>query len=198
LKIVLNSYRPLCLSPVGRERAESHGIPPYADGSIRREPDLECKYPSISGICRCNKLVGRLHEGDVVAYVTVKHRGERRLVAILEVIKRFRDHDEAAAWYREHTGGIPRNCMVPGNPPLPQDMAQPCNCKQGGCSGWDKGYQRRARNHPIFLACRAQHLELREPPVIPEGILGRPFPGTQNPPYISAPDLGRLRAAFKT
>jgi hypothetical protein len=193
MKIILNSYRPLCMSGVGRERAERHGIAPYVDGSIRREPDFECEYPSISGICRCNKLVGRLHKGDVVAYVTLKYGGERRLVSILEVVERFDNHGAAALWYREHTGGVPRNCMVTGNPPLPQDMAQPCQCKQG-CKGWDGEYRERARKYPLFLACRAQYLELWHPPLVPEDIFGRPFPRTQTPPYLSADELSRLRA----
>lgn len=61
-RFYLVTYRPLAYSVAGRKAAEAHGIPPFVDGSIRREPDLESAYPSISCLCRTARFAPRLRE----------------------------------------------------------------------------------------------------------------------------------------
>ena len=70
----LVSYAPLVSSKTGREVSRLHSIPPFVDGSIRREPDLQHKYPSVSCLCRTDKFAPRLRVGDFVAYLTQKRR----------------------------------------------------------------------------------------------------------------------------
>src|SRR5947209_124408 len=121
-RFFLNSYHPLVATRLGRDAARTHGIPPFVDGSIRREPDLEHEMPGISCLCRCDKFTPRLCPGDTVGYMTVKARYggvamlHRRLTAVLRVSKVFASHREAAAWYSGHGVPLPNNCLVPGNP----------------------------------------------------------------------------------
>src|SRR4051794_3898321 len=104
-RLFLNTFRPLVCSAYGRSASKLLKIPPYVDASIRREPDLQHKWPSISCLCRGERFAPRLRVGDHVAYLTVKGRygdseRHRRLVAVLEVVKLFDSHGQAAAWYR--------------------------------------------------------------------------------------------------
>lgn len=106
--IYLNSYHPLALYPKGRKAAKEYNLPPYADASFRREPDLEAPFPAIFAFCRKTKFAPRLKKGDIAVYATVysnyppitRYR-HYRLTAVLEVIERFEDHEIAAAWCRE-------------------------------------------------------------------------------------------------
>src|SRR5260370_35243780 len=88
-------------------------------------------YPSISALCRVKKFAPRLHEGDLAVYITCKGSYQDikpshwRLVAILEVLKRFESHADAADWYSSQGIALPRNCMVEGNPPLAIEMTAP-------------------------------------------------------------------------
>ena len=68
----LATFRPLIHSPGGRDAARRYGLPPFIDGSCRREPDLESPFPSITATCRAGKFAPRLVVGDRVAYLTVK------------------------------------------------------------------------------------------------------------------------------
>ncbi|GMV79772.1 MAG: hypothetical protein AMXMBFR7_09560 [Planctomycetota bacterium] len=191
-RFFLNSYHPLCETRKGKNIVAELGLPPYIDASIRREPDFECKYPSISGLCRLDKLVGRTRVGDIIAYITVKRAGVRKLVAILEVIKKFLSHADAAAWYMKEVGSLPSNCMVSGNKPKPSSMAvsnTPCRTHVQ----WDQEYQLRADQCGTFLACRTELMDLHNPPDVPEDIFSRPFPITRTPSYISESELNRLR-----
>lgn len=137
-------------------------LPPYVDGSCRREPDLEIEFPAISALCRAGHFAPRLLVGDEVVYITTKdHYGESyrhwRLVARLRVLKRFKSHPEASAWYLAKLGELPRNCMVPGNPPLPltktargvSACAPACGGASASLEDWDAGYQYRAVRFPV-------------------------------------------------
>src|SRR5687767_5574345 len=121
----LSSFKPLNFNRYGRKAIETFRLPPYVDGSCRREPDFESKFPSVSALCRFTKFAPRLHEGDTIVYITVKgmyapiNRRHWRLIAILKVLKRFDSHQDAAAWYIAERIQLPGNCMVDGNPPLP-------------------------------------------------------------------------------
>lgn len=134
MTIYLNSYRPLVRYYEGQKAIEKYNLPPFIDYSPRREPDFQSPYPSISALCRVDKFAPRLYEGDQVVYITVqgKYPGSEelgwRLVAILDVFKRFESHSEAALWYKSQGVALPRNCMVPGNDPDPIDMTAPITC----------------------------------------------------------------------
>ena len=123
MKIFLNSYRPLIRTAAGRAAVAKHSIPPFVDGSCRREPDFEARFPGISAICRFRHFAPRLREDDVVLYVTVKGDYWRRdarlwhLTALLKVLRVLPSHHEAAAWYRENSLPLPSNCLLAENPP---------------------------------------------------------------------------------
>jgi hypothetical protein len=196
----LSTFKPLCLTAAGRRAVKSFGHPPFADASCRREPDFESRFPSISTVCHDDKFAPRLHKGDRVAYLTIKHRyaghdtPHWRFVAALEVIERFEKHSHAAAWYQSHSLVLPSNCMVSGNPPLEvEHTAWPKkNLRQ-----WDLGYMKRTRRNGVFLVCKALFLELREPSIVVAGDLIRVFgrvPGTQNPPCITEFEFDNLLA----
>ncbi len=141
----LNTYTPLVASKHGRVASDVYGIPPFVDGSIRREPDLESPFPSISCLCRADKFAPRLSKGDVVGYMACKGRyGEstgkhHRLTAVLRVREVLPTHGEAASWYRQRGLEVPSNCMVPGNRPMP--LRRSHRKHPGGGCGWDKGYR---------------------------------------------------------
>lgn len=178
----LVTYRPLCRTRAGREACTLFEIPPFVDGSCRREPDLQSEFPSISALCRAGQLAPRLNVGDTVAYVTKLGRyGEGihhwRLTALLEVSERFDSHGEAAAWYRERGLSIPANCVVPSNPPLPLRLTDAFltpelrratlgRSPRDVVRVWDKAYQRRAAQWGSFRVCTTHFLELHEPPRI--------------------------------
>src|SRR6266567_1063854 len=131
MTIFLNSFRPLIRYPEGQQAILAFHLPPFIDYSCRREPDFMSTYPSISALCRVEKFAPRLHEGDIAVYITCKGSyqgikpGHWRLVAILEVLKRFGSHAEAARWYASQGVALPMNCMVKGNSPLAIEMTAP-------------------------------------------------------------------------
>jgi hypothetical protein len=177
--IYLVKYRPLISSPKGKLAAARHKIKPFVDGSCRREPDFECKFPSITALCRGNLFAPHLQKGTEVVYITTKNFYGKpykhwRIVARLKVHKRFDSHSDAAAWYQKKCGALPNNCMVPGNDPLPlnQTSCGASNCARG-CGGaaaalqqLDKHYQNRADKTPVFLACKAICKQLAFPAVL--------------------------------
>lgn len=124
-KIHLCSFKPMLLTKEGRHAVDQYGLPPYIDGSCRREPDFESKYPSISALCRSSNFAPHIQEGDNVVYITVKGKYQTidqkhwRLISILKVIKRFESHKEASEWYVKQGVSIPNNCMIDGNLPYP-------------------------------------------------------------------------------
>lgn len=189
----LVTYRPLVRNGRGKIAIARYGLAPYVDDSCRREPDFEAVFPSITGICRGAKFAPRLSVSDTVVYLTVKGKysgyrvGHWRLTAVLQVVNRFESHGDAGAWYRERGLEVPRNCMVPGNPPLPMDQtANPHN--YSNVRIWDAVYRRRVSKHSVFLACESLFRELHDPPVVTSEMLMEWFgriPGTQPPPLIS-------------
>lgn len=194
----LNTYRPLVGTESGRAASEKEGIAPFVDGSIRREPDLEHEFPSISCLCRGKMFAPRLAAGDVVAYMTTKgkHGGlpkrHWRLTAVLEVVEVLPSHPAAAAWYVGRGLPLPSNCMVPGNEAKPLSQSDrnhrglnSCLDAQSGCNGWDEQYRSRARRWSTFVICRPLFRELSwQAPIIDESLLTAVFgylPGTRNP-----------------
>ena len=118
--LYLNSYHPLVKNKAGVYASEQLNIPPFVDGSIRREPDFEHSTPVITCLCRGRMFTPRLRVGDVVAYITVKgkyltRKRHQRLVCILKVDHLFETHKQAADWFTESGFPLPNNLMVPGN-----------------------------------------------------------------------------------
>lgn len=72
MKAFLVAYRPLIHRRAGRVAAEQFHLPPFLDGSCRREPDLESAFPSISALCRGRNFAPRLRVGDLAAYLAAK------------------------------------------------------------------------------------------------------------------------------
>lgn len=207
----LCSYRPVAANAAGRAAIHAHGLPPFIDGSCRREPDFQAGAPSISALCRGSKFAPRLWPGDRVAYLSVKGRyaGEVGwcLVALLTVDQRFQSHEAAANWYTARGYGLPSNCMVPGNEPQtydrtnrhpPDEVRAHVNAERDPSRTvrlWDAIYASRARHDPVFPACRADFLELWQPPVLRRAdiisVFGR-IPGMQNPPKVTPDEFERL------
>lgn len=202
MTIFLNSFRPLARYSEGRQAVNKYNLPPFIDYSCRKEPDFLSKYPSISALCRVGKFAPRLHEGDIAVYITCKgdylnvKYAHWRLVAILEVIKRFETHTDAALWYTSHGTSLPSNCMVTNNPPLPLEFTAPITEFGTDIRRWDLAYQKRARQCSIFLACQPRFIELYNPPIITDDTMYDVFariPGTQNPPAILVQELTKLK-----
>ena len=108
----------------GREGIKKYKLPPFVDGSCRREPDFESEFPSITAICRAGKFAPRLIEGDYIVYLTVKHKylkdivASNKFISVLKVLYRFNSHQEAGEWYLKNGLKLPGNCLVNNNPPL--------------------------------------------------------------------------------
>src|SRR6267142_2679885 len=96
----LVKYNPLTSTLGGAAAARRYRIPPYVDGSCRREPDLRLRFPSITALCRGGYFAPKLRVGDQIVYITGRensHGRPWRLVAILRVIRFFAAHAAAAA-----------------------------------------------------------------------------------------------------
>ncbi len=202
----LATYRPLVNTKAGREAIKQYGLPPFIDGSCRREPDFQSRFPSITATCRAGNFAPRLRVGDHVAYLTVKRRylGSSQagwcLVAVLRVIQRFPSHEQAARWYAQQNEPLPSNCLVDRNPPRPFEMTNgdpPPRIKKRlaehhdvgrALKLWDASYQLRIKAWPVFLATQVEYMELDRPGRIsvPDmlQIFGR-VPSTLNPPEIT-------------
>ena len=209
-RLFLNTYAALVATPAGREASKRFGLPPFIDGSIRREPDLGHPMPSISCLCRGGNFAPRLRPGDVVVYMTKREshgRGtERRLTAVLRVAERFGSHDEAAACYRGRGLAVPSNCMVRGNRPASLERSHRDNehvVEGRACPArlWDRDYADRAARHGAFLACERLWSDLGwTAPVVRKADLEAVFgevPATRNPGALHLrllrPLLERLR-----
>ena len=213
MRCFLATFRPLIQSAGGRRAANEHGLPPFVDGSCRREPDFESRFPSITATCRAGAFAPRLRKGDRVAYLTVKGRYRSdveagwRLVAVLRVAERFESHQLAAEWYRLQGCPLPSNCLVESNPPQPfhltngrppADVAKRIDGARdpaGAIRLWDATYRSRVSKWPVLLACDSEFLELVSPPQLRQeemiAALGR-VRSTLNPPEIACAELDQL------
>jgi hypothetical protein len=190
-------YRPLCSTAQGRTAVSRDRLPPYIDGSCRREPDLQSQYPSISCLCRGGQFAPKLVPGDRVVYIASKHsrlnlanQRVRAVVAILRIKKPFNNHQQAADWYSGEGLPLPSNCMVTGNAPEALDRTtglSGCACGADELDEWDRKYRARARKHRQFFACDTERLNLYSPPVLDDD------------EFVGRFDSGKLRrrAPFK-
>jgi hypothetical protein len=198
----LVSYRPLATTTRGRRAAMSWNLPPFVDGSCRREPDLQSPYPSITALCRAHHFAPKLRVGDEVLYITVKSSfgssvpAHHKLVAHLRVVHCSKSHQEAQAWYQAQSVPVPNNCMFTGSTPVPYEQTNGRSGKEWNSHSesvrlrwWDGGYRKRAASIGAFAHCHAALTELWNPPRLLEEdfmqVFGR-VPGTQNPPEISS------------
>jgi hypothetical protein len=203
----LVTYAPLACSVAGRAAIERHSLPPFVDGSIRREPDLEHQYPSISCLCRADKFAPRLLVGDFVAYMTQKarcgcDRPQRRLTALLRVHEILGSHKAAARWYSERKLRLPYNCVVANNGPLQLNKshrrfsASPSAGDRQTHREWEKEYRGRAKDYPAFLVCTPvyRNLSWSAPAVSDQHLIAAfgKIPGSQNPGAMSLGDLRRF------
>jgi hypothetical protein len=190
------TYKPLVVSKRGREASQYFDIPPFVDGSIRREPDLVHPQPAISCLCRGKEFVPRLAVGDHVAYVTAKgcYRSREphwRLTGVLRVAHLLDGHEVAADWYRARALPLPNNCMVSGNPAMPLERSHGKTIYRGTGTDeqvhrkWDAGYRSRASRYRRVAVSDVVYCDLSwNAPVVTEDHWQRSFggvPGTQNP-----------------
>ena len=211
----LMTFRPLAVSPAGRAAARARRLPPFLDGSCRREPDFESTFPSITAICGAGNFASLLRVGDRVAYLTVKGRYPGNVesgwcfVAMLRVIRRFSTHRDAASWYRSKGHSVPGNCFVEGNPPIPLEFTNrrpPPKIRKLVVAErepartirlWDAAYRQRVARWPVFLVTKAEFLELNKPPLMVAADMLEVFgviPATLKLPEIGCERLARLLA----
>lgn len=202
----LNSFQPLVVTREGVAASSAFNLPPFIDGSIRREPDFQHPCPVITCLCRGGQFAPRLRPGDHVAYLTVKHQyrsrvRHQRLVAVLAVERLFDSHGEAAACFHDQRMDLPNNLMVQGNQPNPLDHSHRQNrhkslpdeeCRRR----WDLGYPARARTHGRVVGCRPLFIDTSwAAPEVTDEDLAAVFgyvPGTRNPGRLDLGHLGPL------
>lgn len=214
------SFRPISSTAAGRRAVRARGYAPFIDGSCRREPDFEARFPAITTLCR-PRFAPRVNEGDSVAYFTVsgrfptpQHPKGHYLVAVLRVEHRLESHTAAAQWYRQRSLRLPSNCLVPGNPPIPYDCTNQQLSKELRSRVrenpdadhdrivrlWDRGYAQRAEHCGVVLVCRSELLELTSPPLYTVERMATVFgrrPGLQNPPKMATGEYEALMASVK-
>ncbi|MCY1604509.1 hypothetical protein [Staphylococcus pettenkoferi] len=186
-EIRMVTYEPMIFKKRGIKVVDNNkDIPEFLDASIRTEPSLNVEYPGVSSLCRGSKLAPKLKEGDKMVYLTKKNMYGQdfkhwRLVAIIEVIKVMKTHEDAAKWYKNYNYELPKNCVVDGNPPL---SASKTTIAKSKIHETERGYKFRARKYKQFNICKKVHVNLKEPPIIDESkmkeIFGTKNPGTQS------------------
>jgi hypothetical protein len=188
-RVYFTSYYPLCHSAHGRLAVDRYRLKPYRDGSCRLEPDFEKKYPCITGICRPG-FSTNLRIGDIIIYATNKNReGHKYLVAILEVIKKVSDHEEAKNWYEKYHHDLPQNLIVPHNSPIPlihthNRKGWIKDHKIDTLEEWDESYKVKilTSNKDVAI-CEVKYSELERPHLFDDTIQDSIFGtihGTQN------------------
>lgn len=206
----LVTFGPLAINANGRQASIEHSIPPFVDGSIRREPDLLHPKPGISCLCRAGRFAPRLRSNDVVVYLTKKGKfGQsiygNRLVAVLKVIDVLESHKDAEQWYINSDLPLPNNCMVSGNSAMPLSHShrihpfdEPLNDKSIH-KRWDAAYRLRSIEYPAFVVCDALHVDLSwESKIVPDSVWIEVFgkmPGTLNPAGLP---IDKIKSFLKT
>jgi hypothetical protein len=217
-RLFLNTCTPLVRNKAGRQASERFRLPPFIDGSIRREPDLQHKWPAISCLCRAGKFAPRLQVGDHVVYMTCtgnwhkpgepKPTRHRRLTAVLRVERRFDSHEKAADWYRAKSKlPLPSNLMVAGN--KPNELAKSHRMTRFRCAmsdgklhdTWDAAYAARAKKYGRVVVCKPVRTWLDwDAPSVGDADLRAVFgklPGTQNPGALPIEKLNVLLTRLK-
>ncbi|MCA0985171.1 hypothetical protein LCL89_14155 [Halobacillus yeomjeoni] len=104
----------------------------------------------------------------------------------------MKNHSDAAKWYKNRNFHIPKNCVVPENPPLPRELS---GFSQRTESRALVDYRRRSRKYSNYVICDVAFKDTVNPPPIFESdfkrILGR-VPVTQEANIISYKALDQL------
>ena len=217
--IYLNSFKPLCYNPLGLAAINKYGFPPFIDSSCRREPDFQMALPSVSALCRSSKFAPKLKINDIIVYITVggifhPHKIGHHLVAVLQVINVFQSHTLGSSWYLANFSSLPKNCMIPNNPPLDFDKTggnfkvkiqlnhfmsmspqRQTLIGQRRILNWDSQYLFRSSKWPVFICTKPLFLNLTNPNLITRTDFIRIFgkiPNTQIPKVISQTKLNQL------
>lgn len=194
MNFYLVTFTPLCYKNEDGYAIIHNNQPKFVDSSSRREPELESEYPSISSICRADKLTSRLAEGDIIAYISKKWgysalKNHRRLVAILKIIKKCENHEEAAQFYKAKNLKIPSNCIVNGSQPYERQYI--------GLDCYDEQkYKDRVNDYPLYFICKHIYHDLLGTIQLHDAhmknIFGETDPPTENPPAREITELEKL------
>ncbi len=206
MRTYIVAFKPISSTPHGLSACSRYTLPPFIDGSCRREPDLQSAFPSITCCCR-PPLAKRLQVGDQLIYITTKRPANGRcpcnrncdhahLIAKLIVVSVFPDHPSAAGWYGSQGLQVPSNCFVLGNGPLPlqqtagfQWLPPQYRRRIRTLRAWDANYRSRcSRPNTSFVVCTVSFLDTSaNAPVIGRVYLsrqiersGRGWPALQN------------------
>jgi len=189
-RIYLSSFNPLIINKFGRTAIEKYNLPSFIDGSCRREPDFENELPCITGLCRPG-FAEKLKVKDIIIYVTNRNGvGSRKIIAVLEVIKVFENHENAAEWYINGNMLIPNNIMVEETKPFEIDKThrihkiKDIKNEFDLISRWNLTYKCRSRNKQKVAQCKMLYKELNTPKELDETKFERRLTA-QNPPILS-------------
>jgi len=192
----MTSFTPIIFNNAGKNAvAKFDFLPPYIDGSCRREPDFEQEYPAITGLCRPG-FAAKLNIGDIVIYCTNQRGiGPRKVVAILQVIAKLNTHECAADWYFGQRLPFPSNLVTANSKPIPLDQTH--NIRNfSDVTKWDAMYKYRATKYPIVTVCKKIQVELNNPTILDVEVMKSIFcrvPGTQNPSLINEEQWAKLK-----
>lgn len=202
-KTYLSSFYPLCSTRAGKKAVTKFKLPPFIDGSCRREPDFQNELPCITGLCRPG-FAEKLEIGDKIIYVTNKKGiGARKIIAELKVIRIFENHEEASDFYKNNNKTIPNNLMVAGSQPFELEKT---HCKMGwdewvksnnSLEQWDNEYIKRAKSKPKVIQCEIIYTNLNNPFKLNEGKLVNRKLIAQNPPILSSEEYQIIKDIIK-
>ncbi|MFC4739990.1 hypothetical protein ACFO3U_08285 [Flavobacterium ponti] len=197
-RIYLNSFNPLIINNCGKIAIDKYNFPLFIDGSCRREPDFENELPSITGLCRPG-FAEKLKEKDIIVYVTNKKGiGVRKVIAVLEVIKIFENHRQAADWYIKENKPIPNNIMVDETKPFDLDKTHQIHRIKDITNDiellkkWNLLYELRGRKKQKVVQCGVLYKELFYPITLDESKFKRKLTA-QNPPILNEKDWKSLK-----
>lgn len=202
MTVYLSSFYPLGCTKKGVE-AVSKSFPKYIDGSCRREPDFQNKFPAITGLCR-PRFAEKLKKDDIVVYTTNKKGiGSRKIVAVLKVIyDECKNHQDASNWYKEKGKDIPNNIMVKETKPFDLNETHQKGFWESWIDHkdeikkWDAGYKDRAKKHPKVAICKVLYKNLDNPEELTEKEMVDIFrrrPGTRNPSIVKPKEWEGLK-----
>lgn len=214
MAVFLNSFIPLVINKQGIKASKYYKIPPFVDGSCRREPDFQNPFPAITQLCRPGKLVTRLNVGDLVIYITKlasygNPPAHWKFIGVLEVIDFAKNHNQAEAYYIKNQLPVSQNVICNQTTPFPFHMTHGISgfptknlSPQNVIKKWNNYYIYRAKNYPKVAITRAwkDTLNLNNSPIITNAIMNNIFgriPGTQNPPKISYSEWANFRNILK-
>jgi hypothetical protein len=210
MNIFLNTFTPISINKIGRNNSKKHNIPPFIDGSCRREPDFQNEMPSITQLCRPGKLVPRLKVGDLVIYLTRlgsydKSVAHWNFVGILQVIDIVDDHTNAEVYYQKNNLPVSNNIMCNSTCPFPLDMTHESHPNKDKILSeeqiielWNKSYNYRANKYRKVAITKVweNKLFIDNPPTITREMMNEIFnriPITQNPPKLRDDEWERFR-----